>query len=166
MATAIRLLSLCPRLTKRKDRLVASTPWRLRVLTLGLFLRWVIIDPKQGVIILRRRYFWFFGRGWRIPFDAVAAVTYAYQDWGDSGGWSWAHDTFDIFRVGLRLQSGKERHLFTFLGDGTFRNDGPLPDWFYWAEYAFDTSGTQEKESRAYVERLSKLIGAPVEAGR
>ncbi|HWY88736.1 MAG TPA: hypothetical protein VNX28_18640, partial [Gemmataceae bacterium] len=57
-----------------------------------------------------------------------------------------------VFSVGLRLYGGGERHLFYFFGDGTFTNTGPWPDWIYWEDFAFDMSGTQERESKAFVE--------------
>jgi hypothetical protein len=68
--------------------------------------------------------------------------------------------------VGLRLQDDKFIHLFFFFGDGTFTNDGPLPDWLYWDDYLFDFTGTQEKESRGFVELLRKMIGVHVEPSR
>jgi hypothetical protein len=65
--------------------------------------------------------------------------------------------------VGLRLHNLDELHLFFFYGDGTFSNDGPLPDWFYWKDYLFDLSGAQEKESRLFVDLPSKMMKVPVE---
>jgi hypothetical protein len=157
-----RLFSICPRVSKRGRRLVASTAWRLRLLTLGLLYREVLIDPKKQELLIRRRFFWAFSRRRRIRFQAVEAVTYGYQDWALGASWTWAHDSVDLFSTGLRLHGGEEVHLFSFYGDGTFTNDGPWPDWLYWEDYLFDMSGTQERESRAFVELLSKMIGVPV----
>jgi hypothetical protein len=56
-------------------------------------------------------------------------------------------------------------HLFSFFGDGTFTKDSPLPDWCYWDDFLFDVSGTQEQESRAFAEVLSKMVKAPIEPG-
>ncbi len=160
-----RLFSLCPRIRKDEDRLVASTPWRLRLLTLGTFFRQVIVDPDRKEVIIRRRYFWLFPRERRIPFEAVRGVTYGYQDVTPGASWFWAHDSTDLFRVGLKLDRLDEVHLLSFFGDGTFTNDGPLPDWFYWENYLFDLSGIQERESRAYAELLSKMLNAAIEPG-
>src|SRR5262249_58822388 len=111
MALALRLFSICPRIRKEGGKLIAMTGWRVRVLARGLFYRQVIVDPKKEVVILRRRYGWFFARGWRIPFRSVQAIGYGYRDLvGD--WWFWAHDAVDLFTVRLRLQSGTERHLF------------------------------------------------------
>ena len=41
-------------------------------------------------------------------------------------------------------------------------DNGPLPDWLYWNEYTFDLSGSQDKESRMFVDLLSKMIGVTV----
>ena len=89
-----------------------------------------------------------------------------YDDGIRTGGCRRVHDSVDLFSVGLRLLSGEELHLFYFYGDGTFSNDGPWPDWLYWEDYVYDMSGTQERESRAYVDLLAKMIGVPVIPGR
>jgi hypothetical protein len=143
--------------------LSASTAWRLRLLTLGFLYRRVVVDPKKEAVFLRRRYAWLFARCRRIPFGAIKAVTYGYHDMAAVAPWTLTHDGSDLFRVGLRLHNGRAVHLFFFYGDGTFTNDGPLPDWFYWPNYLFDFSGTQQRESRAFVDLLSHLIGVPIE---
>jgi hypothetical protein len=166
VALALRLFSVCPRVRKCGGKLVAVTAWRLRILTLGCLYRKVTVDPKRGELVIYRRYFWLFARRRRVRFGAVEAVTYGYQDWAVGASWSWAHDSVDLFSVGLRLHGGDELRLFYFYGDGTFRNDGPLPDWLYWDDYLFDVSGTQERESRAFVELLSRMIGTSVVPAR
>jgi hypothetical protein len=162
VALSFRLLSVCPRLSKSKGKLVATTAWRLRILTLGWLYRKVVVDPKRRELTLYRRYFWLFPRRRRVRFERIEAVTYGYQDWALCASLSWAHDSLDLFSVGLRLHGGDELRLFYFYGDGTFCNDGPLPDWLYWDEYLFDMSGTQEKESRAFVDLLGKMFGVGV----
>jgi len=157
------LFSIGPRIRKRKGKLIASTNQLLQVLTLGLMYRQVAIDPKEAVVRFRQRYFWLFPRAWRIPFASIEAVTYGYYGSGGVNAW-WgvAGDTKDAYAVGLRLLGGQERHLFWFYGDGEFTNNGPLPDWWYWPEYTFNFAGTQERESRMFVNALSKMIGVTV----
>jgi hypothetical protein len=95
--------------------------------------------------------------------DSIDAVTYGYEDIFSEQEWfAFAHDSFDWFTVGLRLRGGVQKHLFHFIGEGTFSSHGPWPEWVYWGDYALDLSGSQEKESRAFVEVLSKLVGVPV----
>ncbi len=156
------LYSICPRVKKESGRLVARTGWRFLITTLGLIQREVICDPKNAVVLVRRRYCWFFTRRLRIPFASITAIGYGYQDLNPGKDWFWTHDSYDWFTVRLKLRSGKEMHLFHFHGDGTFTNDGPMPDWMYWDDYLFDLSGTQDRESYLFVELLSKMIGAPV----
>jgi hypothetical protein len=165
VAISFRLLSFCPRVKKDKGRLVARTAWRLRLLTLGWFYRKVMVDPKKEEITVYRRYFWGFPRRRRVLFQAIEAVTYGYRDWAVGASWTWAHDSVDLFSVGLKLHGGDEVHLFSFFGDGTFTNDGPWPDWLYWEDYLFDMCGTQERESKAFVELLSKMIGVSIVPG-
>jgi hypothetical protein len=164
MGLSLSILALCPRLTRRKGRLIATTPWRLRVLTLGALYRQVIVDVKDRVVIVRRRYLWFFKRARRVRFEHIKAIGYGYSGVAASD-WSltWTRKPADNFTVQLKLHGGGDVHLFSFYGDGEFENVGPLPDWFYWEDYLFDLSGTQTQESRAYVELLSRMTGAPVE---
>ena len=144
---------------------MARTAWQLLLVTLGCLYREVAVDLKRSEVILRRRYLWFFSRRRRIRFGAIEAVTYGYQDWGISS-WSWAHDSTDVYVVGLRLHGDEEVRLFHFVGDGTFTNESPLPDWMYWEEYLYDVSGTQDRESRVFVELLAKMIGVSVVPAR
>lgn len=157
----MRLLSICPRIGKRGCRIVAKTAWRLRILLLGLVLREVVIDPQAEEIILDSRYLWVVRRRHVFPFADIEAITYGYQD--DTFGSSWsAHDSTDWFNVGLRLKDRKEIHLFHFIGDGTFTNNSVFPDWMYWGERLFDFEGSQERESKAFVDLLSTMVRVPV----
>ncbi len=165
MAISSPLLSICPRVRKVKGALVARTNLTLRILSLGLMNRKVRVDRNKEEVTISRRLFWFYPRRRRIPFAHIEAVTYSYQDWA-ADSWTWAHDSVDLFSVGLRLHGGGETHLFYFYGDGTFQNDGPLPDWWYWEEFLTDFSGTQERESKLFVDVLSKMIGVTVAPGR
>lgn len=165
MAVALPFLSVGPRIQKEGGRLVATTAWKTRLLTLGMLNRTVNVDPAQQTITIRDRTAWFFKRRRRIGFGVIRAVTYSYEDLTVGAALQWTYDSSDLFRVGVRLESLEDIHLFSFYGRGTFVNEGPLPDWLYWSEYAFDLSGTQESESRAFVELLSSMIGVPVTPG-
>lgn len=162
MPFTLGFLSVTPRIFKRNGKLVARTAWRLLVPTLGLCWREVTVDPQAQAVRIRRRYGWLFAKSWKIPFRKIAAITYGYRNENPQEHWSWGYDSFDVFSVGLRLAGGAEWHFFSFFGDGTFNNQGPWPDWLYWEDFVFDCQGVQEQESRAFVELLSGLIGAPV----
>ena len=158
MAIPLKFLSLGPRISKRDRRLTLSTGWGLRMMTLGLWYRRVVMDVEQQVFTFHARYLWLFSRTKRIPFASVAAVTYGYSDWSPGAYLSWAHDSLDVFSVGLRLHGEQELGLFDFVGDGTFANDGPWPDWVYWSDYLCDVCGTQERESKALVDLLCHIL--------
>jgi hypothetical protein len=162
VARLSRLFAVCPRISKGQGQLVATTAWRLRLLSLGSHCRRVVVDLRRKTLVIERTYFWAVSRRRRIPFQTIEAVTYGYQDWAFPFIWNWTHDTVDLFTVGVRVSGGDEVHLCSFFGEGTFSNAGPLPDWLYWEDFVFDISGTQEQESRTFVELLSKLMGAPV----
>lgn len=157
-----RLLAVCPRIRKDAGRVVASTAWRVRVLLLETIYRRLEVDPTTKTLFIRTRYLWLIRLKRVITFAEVEAVTYGYEDMTIGSYISFAHDSQDWFTVGLRLKDDSEMHLFNFIGDGTFSNHGPFPDWLYWDEIMFDISGSQEKESRVFVELLSRLIGVKV----
>ncbi len=89
-------------------------------------------------------------------------MTYGYQDW-NANSLDWGHKPEDLYEVGLRLHDRNEIRLFYFYGEGEFTNQGPLPDWIYWADYQFDAAGTQGSESRLFAKTLSKILGTPIE---
>jgi hypothetical protein len=165
MGFSLSVLSICPRVAKQRGRLIASSAWRFRVLTLGLLQRQVIVDPKEQVVIIRRRVGWFFRQMRRIRFSWIKAIGYGYSDVSGNSTWTvWGtYKTADNFTVQLKLHGGDDVHLFYFYGEGPLNNAGPLPDWFYWDDYLLDLSGTQAQESRTFVELLSRMTGAPIE---
>jgi hypothetical protein len=157
----MRLFSIRPRVGKRDCRIVAKTAWRLRILLIGLAVREVEIDPQAEIIRLKSRYLWFLHRHHVFPYGDIEAIIYGYHDNVLGASWS-AHESSDWFNVGLRLVDGKEIHLFHFIGDGTFTNNSMFPDWMYWGERFLDVEGSQERESRAFVELLSTMVGVQV----
>lgn len=157
-----RLFAICPRIRKQRGCIVASTAWRIRILFLATLLRQVVINPADRKLLIHSRYLWLYPRRHQIPFESIKAVTYGYEDMSLDAEIAFAHDSFDWFTVGLRMKDDSELHLFNFVGDGTFSNHGPFPDWLYIEEFACDLSGSQEKESRVFADLLSTLIGVSV----
>lgn len=155
-------ISVCPRIRADEDRLTASTSWLVRILGLELSLRQVVVDRRSRTVTVEQRTAWFFHRRHILSFAQIAAVTYGYEDVNPFAIFSSTHDAIDRYVVGLRVVASDEVRLFSFLGDGVFSNDGPLPDWWYWKDYMLDFTGTQERESKLYVQLLSKLIGVTI----
>lgn len=162
----MRLLSICPRVRKESGRLVATTAWRLRLLTVGMVYRRIVVDPDSKTITIFRSLLWFLRRTRKIPFSHIDAVTYGYVDFSPASFLAYAHDSFDWFTVGLRETDNSEMKLFDFIGDGTFGNDGPLPDWLYWHRFAFDVSGSQENESLLFAEALAAIMEVKIVSPR
>lgn len=158
----MRLFAICPRIKKHSGRIIATTAWRVRLLFLGTIYRKVVIDAANKTISIFSCYLWLIRLRRAIPFSKVRAVTYGYEDMSPDSLLSYAHDSYDWFTVGLRFNDDSEMHLFNFIGEGTFSNNGPFPDWMYWEEFVFDITGSQEKESRVFVDVLSKIIGVKV----
>ena len=155
------LFSVTPRIRGDAGGITATTGWVAQVLMLGAAFRRVRVDRVNETVTIDDRTWWFRRRERVVLFQEVAAVSYGYEDIS----WSmnlWARDSTDRFVVGLKLKWGEEVRLFNFVGDGTFMNNGPLPDWMYWKEYAFDATGTQEQESRMFARALGNILRAPL----
>jgi hypothetical protein len=132
------------------------------VLTLGLWFRRVVVDAEAKTLSIYNRYLWLFTHRTVIRFSYIQAVTYGYDDWSPGAGMSDVHSALDMFVVGLRLQDDREVRLFTFFGEGGFVNEGPFPDWWYWPDFTVNTVGTQQTESRVFVDLLCHIIGVTV----
>lgn len=158
----MRLLAISPRITKQSGCVVATTGWLPRILTLGTLYRRVSVCPGQSVVRIHSRYAWWIHRQTKYLFNEIESITYGYSDEAPDALFAFAHDSIDVFSVGLRLIDDSEITLFHFSGAGAFTNNGPFPDWMYWDEYALDLEGSQESDSRAFVEVLSNLIGVSV----
>lgn len=158
----MRLLSICPRIRKESDKIIASTAWRIQILSLGAVYREVIVDPKKKRVTISSRYLWTQENKQVVRFREIMAVVYGYEDQSLGAMFARAHNSFDTFSVGLRLCDDTDVHLFSFSGEGTFANHGPLPDWWYWEQYALDVAGSQEKESRMFVDLLAHMIDVTV----
>ena len=155
-------LSICPRILADEQKLTASSSRIASCLTLGFGSRRVVVDRAGRTVSLTRRTAWFLTRTEVIEFRRIAAVTYGYEDLNPLSFLGGAHDAVDRFVVGLKLVGADEIRLFSFIGDGVFSNDGPLPDWWYWEDILMDFAGPQERESRMFVTLLSKLIGVSI----
>ncbi len=162
-----RLLNVRPRIRKVQSMLIADTAPHIAILTLGLKMRRVMIDPQQKAIRIFARYAWLIPRVRHIPFDVVECVLYTYNELNNQfnplSGWE-AYQQQDMFVVGLRLKDGEEPILCRFYGQGDFMNNSIFPDWMYWEVEmpANMTHGTQEDESRGYASTVAGLIGVDV----
>lgn len=157
MAFESSLLSLRPRITADENRLIAATSWPFRIVTLGLSVRHVIVDRHSKAVIVEHRRAWFWHHRVSFQFREIESITYGYDDVSPTSAVQMAYDSLDRFAVGLRPYGKDEVLLFYFVGDGTFTNEGPLPDWWYWEEYLTDWSGAQQRESQLFVQLLLRL---------
>ena len=121
----------------------------------------VLVDPAAKTITIFARYLWLFRFRREFQFSEVQAVVYGDSNESMSSDSS-ASDSADSFYATLLLKDRSQKHLFYFIGNGTFTNNSEYPDWMFARELAFDSSGSQENESRAFVDRLAKLIGVKV----
>ena len=160
-----RLFWIRPKFKREADVLVAKSGWRTHLYTLGSYSRAVFVDPRQKAVRVCMRRFWLFVKWRRFPFDAVRGVTYNYTDISPGAGWSVAHESGDLFTVGLLLVDNKEFVLFRFYGPGGFVNESYLPDWMFWEDILESklSLGPQESESLALAGLISQMIGVPLD---
>lgn len=160
----LRLLTFAPRVHEHDGVLRASTSTLMRVLSLGLVRREVVVDRRARYVTIDERYLWVVRRKRVIPFRHIHRIEYDYERLPTSIGRGYdgaigPADEVESFRVGLVLRPRsdvpashadlyEERvHLFSFQGDGRGQTS------------VVDLQGQQETLSRLYVERLCALIG-------
>ncbi|MFO7561530.1 MAG: hypothetical protein R6X02_02705 [Enhygromyxa sp.] len=160
----LRLLTLAPRVHERGAVLRAWTSPLIRLLSLGMIRREVVVDRRARYVTIDARYAWIVRRKRVIPFAHIHRIEYDYERTTTSlrrgyFGSVQSGDEVESFRVGLVLRPRtdvpdshahlyEERvHLFSFFGDG--RGQAAV----------LDLEGQQEALSRRYVERLRALTG-------
>jgi hypothetical protein len=159
----LRLLTLAPQVDERDGVLRARTPILIRLLSLGMVHREVVVDRRSRYVTIDERYFWLVKHKRVIPFRQIHRLEYDYERTTTSlrRGYSTVEtgDEVESFRVGLVLRPRadvpdshahlyEERvHLFGFHGDGRGQ------------AISLDFEGQQEALSLRYVERLRALIG-------
>lgn len=159
-----RFLTFAPRVHEHAGVLRAQTSVLIRILSLGMVRREVVVDRRARYVTIDERFLVLVRRRRVIPFRHVHRIEYEYQRTPTSLGRGYdgtvgSHDEVESFRVGLVLRPRadvpathadlyEERvHLFSFHGDGRGRTA------------IADLEGQQETLSRRYVERLRELIG-------
>jgi hypothetical protein len=164
MLLGLSVLSMSPKIWKENGKLIARTSGCFALFTFWLHWRKVVIDPKHQKVIITRRSLWFWEKRRVMPFRFSESIAYGYNDVSGTSDWGGAGQTFDVFRISLRLADQETVPLFSFFGRGSFVNNSVMPDWWYWSEYTTSMSGTQEQESRLYAELLKRMIGKPLSA--
>ncbi|MCC5874811.1 MAG: hypothetical protein JJU11_01200 [Candidatus Sumerlaeia bacterium] len=121
---------------------------------LFLFWRSMRLDRRQQVLTVFHLDFWIIPRWWKIPYRDVRDVLYKYKDYGFARNVYFARSSLDCYTVALELTNFHQVDLFWWYGEGEFQNETLLPDWMYWKQFAFDTKGSQKRESLQFFEML------------
>ena len=159
-----RLFSVGPQFHRRGRRLLIRSSAVTRALSLGLLNRTVTVDPERKVLTVRDKRLWFRSRTERYPFDLVTAVSFSFLRGIAHDSTAFGSDRVEAYAVGLKLYGTAEPdvHLFWFVGEGRFTNNGPLPDWVYWYESLTDVCGTHEEEAQQFVTCLAWAMNKPI----
>ena len=156
-----RLVQTRPVVRKEGDLLIACSDWKSQLMSLGFGGRKLVVDPKQKIMRMIVRRFWFFRSSRRIEFDWVGEILYGY--WNSSLGWG-AGQPDELFTVAIKLKTGETITLFRFFGEGDFVNNSLWPDWMYWEDAALAnyTRGNQERESLLFADVISRMVGVQI----
>ncbi|MEQ8821251.1 MAG: hypothetical protein RLY93_13505 [Sumerlaeia bacterium] len=157
MALALSLFSVGPKVWKENHCLCARTSLPFAMMTGGLAWKSMVADPHSRTVTVRHQDLWLIPHKWVVPFHDINEIMYTYKDARPMAGWG-AGDAIDSYSVGLKLQNADVIHLFRWIGEGEFDNSSYLPDWFYWKDFYFDVTGTQQKESLVFFELLKAMI--------
>src|SRR5712671_1900998 len=115
MAIETSLLSLSPKITAKEHRLIVTTSWPSRILTLGLSLRQLVVDRYFKTITFDHRRAWFWKSRINFHFSDIESVTYGYDDVSPGSSFLATHDSVDRFVVGLKPFGGEEVLLFNLV---------------------------------------------------
>lgn len=151
-------LSLQPRVRRQGKQLMVTPSWLLQILTLGAYGLTVHVDGEAGYVYIQLRRFWFFSQARVVSFKQIERICYEYYglptSWDIFGR---VHDELERFRVSLALRGTEERvHVGSFYGEGAAGSLATL----LMGDDLFDLAGTQELDSRQFVEQLCALTGA------
>ena len=157
-------LAISPRVWREGPALHARTRTFYRLLTAFGYDRHLIVDPTSRRVTLTIRRYWAFGSRETLCFDDVTALEYRYASLPTAfgvtlRGLQWT-DSVNWYVVSLALRTSREPIvLFRFAGEGA--------EWTGWSggllgDELLDVQGTQEIESREFVDRLRRLLNVPM----
>lgn len=131
-----------------------------------LFLRRVTteIRPAQQQIIQRSRLGYFFVSQRILEFDDVHYLDYGFGSLGTDWGWSadglGRQDQVETFHIDIMTRDNDRLRVCAFRGEGAV-----MTGWeglLLGNDDVVDFSGTQEEESRQFVNALAKILDVPL----
>ena len=159
-------LAVSPRVWRDGPVLHARTRGRHRLLTAFAYDRHLIVDPTLRQITLTVRRYWVSVSSETHDFDDVAALEYRYARMPteigmtlQGGQWT---DSVNWYVVTLVLRTARDPvTLFRFAGEGS---EGTGWSGTILGDDLVDLEGTQEVESREFVNTLRRLLKVPVQS--
>jgi hypothetical protein len=160
----LSFLTLRPSVREDGRSLVIKTGFLARLCSLFLRLRRVEVLPDLREVRIVRRMGYLLKSAETLSFDDIWYVDYSFGAFGTSWGWTAGgygrHDQVETFSVSLVTRDERPHYVCSFRGEGAVGTGwtGVLlgdDDWL-------DLSGTQEAESRKFVDYLARLIGVSV----
>lgn len=123
-----------------------------------LFWRSLKIDRQRRTLTIFHLDFWLIPQKWVVSYHDIRDINYKYRDYGFLRSLNYARNSLDCYTVSIELQNYRVIDLFWWYGEGEFLNESILPDWVFWQQYAFDTKGSQKRESLQFYEMLREEI--------
>lgn len=160
----LRVLTLRPSIRVEDGVLVIKTGMLVGLFT--LFLRSISteIRPVERRIVQRRRLGYFFTTQTVLEFDDIRYLDYGFGSFGTEWGWSfegWGRqDQVETFYIDIVSRDDERLRVCAFRGEGAV-----MTGWggvLLSEDSLLDVSGTQEGESRQFVNYLAKVLDVPV----
>jgi hypothetical protein len=154
-ALTFDFLSFKPKTWIEGNQLISRTSFLGQLLRLFYYSKRIVVDKRQKIVSIQKRFFWIFNTEQIIEFDEIKRIDYSYSERMTS--WSFVlgpTDQLEFYTVSLMLGSRMDENkikLWTFWGEGTVMTGftGVLA-----GDGVFDLSGNKERRSRDYVSLL------------
>ncbi len=159
-ALTFDFFSFKPKTWIEGNQLISRTSFLGQLFRLFSYSKRIVIDKRQKIVSLQKRFFWIFNTERIISFNEINRIDYSYSE--TITNWSFflgPTDQLEFFTVSLMLGSlieEKKVKLWTFWGEGTVMTGftGVLA-----GDGLFDLSGNQERRSRDYVSLVKEFTG-------
>ncbi len=153
-------LSWGPKIKLINGQVYSRSNFFISALILFVYFKQVRIDPKEDLIIKKKRFLWFLTHTTKIEFSRIRSIRYDFSEIATSwNAFFNVEDTMEFFKVYVVLHDDKWIKLWTFPGEGSAETGlwGVLQ-----GDSMVDYEGTSAEDSRYFVELLQHFTGKPL----
>lgn len=160
----LSFLSNRPSVKISAGKLVVRTGFPQELITAFLDVKRLTVIPRKRQVFYTRRLFYFKRINMSASFDEISRIDYGFSSTGTDWGWSNSimgrQDQLESFGISLIMKDGRRFPVCAFQGEGAVCTGwiGVLAG----DDSIVDFSGTQEVDSRAFANMLSRILGVPL----